>query len=217
MQQAFDLLKFQIEGITDRDAPSLYNQAPERDLYTLWMDKADLVDCTHPLTPVESAAVSKAMALYKQVKPELEFRPAIAKKKDMPFIRALLDALAVKDNEVSLVRFVAMDAADLPQVNEGRIPARNFTEIQHQMLTLGLEKATFVGTVDGSQLAVVDVEADLPWQSNHVAECIQLWDCVRRGVPPKGAMIPEEDRITQPIPELQVGAANSSNPPPDAL
>lgn len=218
--EKFDLLKFMVEGITDRDAPTLYNETPERDLYTLWMDKVDCCDSSEDLAGSLTEAGQKLRELLPQLIPGQAFRMAFAQKKEMPFIRALLDAVSVKEGELLVARLAVLSPEEFALVAYGKIPRRYWIELQHQMICLGAEKGKFIATVSGVEAGVVEVDYDLVFASNHIAECIQFWDCVRRAVPPKNAITPTELDPYQKVAKAALESLNrpvSLVPPPDQL
>lgn len=221
----FDPLFFKVTGITDRDAPSLYVCGGDRDLYRLWADKVDMEDSS-PNADLDLFEMEAFKAFQARINEEtpVELRYCFAQNTSMPFIRAILDGACFSGEKKVIARIVTQDREAFERVSAlhlptraGRVPERNWVELQHQMIVSGLESAYFVSTIDGNQVAAVEVKYDPVFGSNHVAECVLFWDHVRRGVPPKNAVVPAD--VDPDSDEAQAAEPNqlALTPPEDQL
>lgn len=199
-QAEFNPVAFLIEGITDRDAPSLYGENPERDLYALWKDKTDLTDgAFEEVTPANGYIIGKTRAAFAGLLSKNEkykdvmLRIAFGQSEEMPFIRMAVDGYDSK-NKI-LTRIVLQESEDFLRSQDKaapiqtRISRRHWVELQHAMIVAKLDSAFFV-SVHHKAFAFTEVKRDDVFCSNHVAECIQFWDHVRRGQIPAGAVVP---------------------------
>lgn len=179
----FDLLKFKIGAISDRDAPTLYGKTPERTVLDLWNDKTDLSTSSEK-EPDDPHIIEMARNLFNQKSSWLHLMPAFCENKSMSFLNAILDAIDI-DQDV-FARIAILDPREFEALEiDAKIPDRNWIEIQHQYRVTGFKHGFFVATIDGTQVAYAPVGVDECFQSNHTAECIQFWDLVRRGIEPK--------------------------------
>lgn len=192
---AFNVLDFVNGGITDRDAPTLYGATPGRSLTELYDEKINLGDCGVDIN-TEDGLLAEVRAIFAgkiAAKAPVVFRHAFLENKAMPYLRAVVDGV---DFSIGLVlRIVAHDQELFDRVADhalpergGKVPERNWIEIQHQLAVTGLEKAYFVSVLNGVDgIHSTPVRKDAVFCSNHVAECIQFWDRVRRAEYPPAA------------------------------
>lgn len=204
--KVFELMEFRVLGLTDRDAPALYLLDPERTLGQLWTDKVEISDPCIPPFGSNLFEVPARDLMEEELfgKKPLRLRAAFARHAAIPFLRAEIDGVCFEDSV--LVRVVQLPREEHDRVKKAelpirdRVPSRNWIEIQHQLIVSGVKKAYFVSTFKGTTINYVVVPADPIFASNHVAECIQFWDYVRRGERPPGAE-PEPKEINEELVE----------------
>lgn len=191
----FDLNKFRTLGITDKDAPGMYGHNPDRTKTDVWNDKIDCVDTTpDPIPEEEDLFLAGARSLFlDHIGEGFELRRAFLQNASMPFIRAEIDGFVppIEGKGGLIARFVLQDKEAFDRVGRpelptrsGRVSERFWLELQHQMITSGMERAYFVSTFDGSGIQVAEVRRDPVFVSNHIAECVLFWDYIRKGSRP---------------------------------
>lgn len=192
----FNPVAFIIEGINDRDAPSLYGENSDRDLYTLWKEKVELRDTGFSsMTSAEGYALGKTRAEFagliaKQEKfkgKDVVLRVAFGADEANPFLRMTADGYDSR-NQI-LARIVIQKDPGLHTI----VPRKHWIELQHSMIVAKLETAFYV-SVHGPRFLFTEVKRDPVFCSDHVATCIQFWDYVRRGEVPPTAVVPEEEK-----------------------
>jgi predicted phage-related endonuclease len=212
------LAEFRATGIREIEAPILhgfngpYPTAPARAKGRLWDEKVGCYpnDPDHQLDLMTTAA--REVASLKLFGATDRLKHQLAANKMMSFLIAEIDGF---DRETkTFVRIVtqdearhsAVERADLPLVG-GRVPRPNWIEIQHVFAVTGFKNGYFASTANGTDVTVVKVEPDLAFISNHVAECIQFWDYVRRCELPPGAINPlDEEAVLSWVTDLQEAA-----------
>lgn len=196
----FDRLNFIVTGIMETDAPSLYAPTNGRDLFALWSDKVELSDSISPEDERLTLFANHAVRLFEKTELGRRIGPmrlGFAQSKSVPFLRSSVEFGTAQPS--FLIRVAAQTKEEhekvkneLLPVRGGRVPEHLWVEMQHTMVVTGIVAMLFVSTFDGSKIATIPVAHDPVFASNHVAECIVFWDHVRRGVPPKNAVIPPD-------------------------
>lgn len=192
--ETFDLLKFRVGGITNLDAPSLYGKVAHRSVGDLWREKTELEDSAELRTSEQDVFTAAMSKVEEQLYGEDvgRFRSCFMVNHAMPFLRAELDAAVIaytRDGKESLSKSVFAFVSVVPLTYFGfsgpvREDSAAYVEFQHVFAVTGFGRGYLVTTVDGSEIKMVEVKRDDVFISNHVAECIQFWDLVRRGVSP---------------------------------
>lgn len=178
-QKKFNLAEFRLEGITDRDAKVLYGdraQVEELLAMKIDLDGAKALEAPVPGDDLFTGPARKIL----ESRFGCDLRVCFAVNSAMPFIRAEIDAANFEKK--ILVRINVSGQALPPEMMKDGIPRLVWIELQHQMLVTGLQSAYYAETSDGTNVATVEIKRDDLFVSNHTAECIQIWDKVRRGV-----------------------------------
>lgn len=208
-KEKFSLNNFRVEGIMCRDAPALYDfdkdprprdRSKDRTKTQMWLDKIDLVDTisTDELAdgPLVSTLAMATNIFGKSLAPPVaKFKRFYTINSAMPFLRAEIDAYIAptKKTKGYLARVVRVSTEEFLIVGRQGFPRKgisytNWIELQHQMAVTGMTVSYLVATVDGTSVRAVEIQKDLPFTSNHIAECVLFWDYIRRGAKPPGVV-----------------------------
>lgn len=189
------VVEFHAQGILDTEVSALYEGGPSVLLRNLWENKTQNIVKLHPNSPLIDVALQSFVMSVLALSPKRINRRLVLNEYT-PFIRADVRTLEIDGGGIRcLVRVVHQDKIWHDQLARETIPLRDrvpsirWWEMQHAMIAAEVDETLFVSFTGGDtrHFNYVSVKPDRVFQSNHVAECIQFWDYVRRGVCPPNA------------------------------
>jgi len=190
------------------DAPIILGLSPWKSPYQLWLEKTgqeepeDISDLDYVhFGVVLEDVVAREWALRHNRKVRRMNKRAVHPKYD--FILAQIDRRIAGGGILECKTTGARNSDDWLSGP----PAHYWVQVQHQLMTTGIDNAAIAVLIGGQKYADFDVVADKKFQKDLLDLELDFWDKVQRGVPPDPISTEEAKRVWQKYTPLEVYAS----------
>jgi putative phage-type endonuclease len=175
-QNTPEWLEFRKNYLGASDAPIIMGESPWRTPYQLWKDKLGLGE-QQTMTYAMQRGVDmeqNARDWFERetgitVSPEVVLHPVI------PYMMASLDGISA--DRKTIVEIKCPGKSDHAIAKKGMIPAKYYSQLQHQMEVCGIGR-TFYLSFDGESGILLILEKDEDYIKNLLSREAEFWDCV---------------------------------------
>jgi len=190
------------------DAPVILGVSPWKSPYQLWLEKTgqeepeDISGLDHVhFGVVLEDVVAREWALRHNRKVRRMNKRAVHPKYD--FILAQIDRRIAGGGILECKTTGARNSDDWLSGP----PAHYWVQVQHQLMTTGIDDAAIAVLIGGQRYADFDVVADKKFQADLLDLELDFWDKVQRGIPPDPISTEEAKRVWQKYTPLEVYAS----------
>lgn len=176
--------KWRSEGLGASDSPVIMGVSPYKTRYQLWEEKCGMTtgDDGNWATRRGQDLEPVARAQY-ELMTGLDMPPAFVEHKEHRFVRASLDGWNAAANVVLEIK--CPGAEDHALAVAGKIPAKYWPQVQHQLYVTGAERVDYFSFDGKESFARVEVKPDEIYLAVLVPTLLSFWDHVQKKSPPE--------------------------------
>lgn len=189
-EQDFRLLRR--SGVGGSDAAAIAGVSPYKTAYQVYCEKKGEIDgdpeneAMHCGKLIEPVLVSE----YERLTGHRVVRSVYQKSPDLPWMYANLDGLAFNGSpdplEIVECKNVGhFSAAEWGEPGSAQIPEIYYTQVQHYLAVMNLDKAKVIALLGGNKISMYDVPRDKEFIEYLIKIEAEFWRRVEQGIPPE--------------------------------